>query len=442
VLVLTGTRFCRYEATFVTKYQTKMVVDHHGRGDEPVEPPRPLGAWLLDQLLLFSPRTWWGLLLFLSNVPFAPLDLKSMMQSIMGILLPLLLIAATLPLLKDQISQHPMLPIQNHMGFLSCYMLSPWTIACAVELLSELRTFGFRLHNYRTRRLSPLPEAVACLQQRVTLGRAIRYRRFDVYLPESPSTTQPTTRSTSTALSSTNQQPPQRVILFLPGFLVSHVAYSLVAAQLSDEGFMVVVWSMEPWRMAYRHLGADPSRMAHIQHFLRRNNVLPPKPNHRKNAINNASWALMGHSMGSFAAMRLAAGLWRTTTTTRSFWRSAEIPDQLVMWGAASFPGWTTPLASNKHVRILVLQGSCDGFYRSTFPNRAQFLQDFAECQTKHVLIQGANHANFGSYSLSTTSTIDATNQINGWDQATISRQKQQTLACRLTTQFLKQSKR
>ena len=64
-------------------------------------------------------------------------------------------------------------------------------------------------------------------------------------------------------------------LLFLPGFMVPHSAYSEVAAMISDSGIVVVVLSMEPLRIPAASLGADSRDLKRI---LRRVDTSLPSP--------------------------------------------------------------------------------------------------------------------------------------------------------------------
>ena len=105
------------------------------------------------------------------------------------------------------------------------------------------------LKTFRDMMSSPsltLSRATDVLESRIIHRRAYRTRRYDVYLPPS--------LNTSTDGKTSNDQ---SALLLIPGATVSHEAYSEVAGRLSDEGFVVVVVSLEPFRLANPYFGMD-----------------------------------------------------------------------------------------------------------------------------------------------------------------------------------------
>ena len=139
-----------------------------------------------------------------------------------------------------------------------------------------------------------------------------------------------------------------------------------------------------------------------------------------------------------------------------------DIPIKLILWAPASLPTLATPLPpyptsftaemtrtftpstiqhnrdlnavnSSPPLTVLVVEGSHDALFLATQSSRRQFFQNFVSSQTKQVMIRGANHAHFASYD-------DSKMKVNNpcWDQASISREAQQNLACKYTLQFLK----
>ena len=86
-----------------------------------------------------------------------------------------------------------------------------------------------------------------------------------------------------------------RANLLLPGYGISHLAYSEVACRLSNAGVVVVVvvTSMEPLRIAHRHLGADCLSMGRIMKRV-------------QGGSTSYKWHLLGHSAGAFGALHLA----------------------------------------------------------------------------------------------------------------------------------------
>jgi len=190
-------------------------------------------------------------------------------------------------------------------------------------------------------------------------------------------------------------------LLFIPGALISHTAYSEVAAKLSDQGVCVVTVSMEPCRMATLHLGANEKRFRRIRRHV--NTLLPSK----------ASWSIGGHSLGSFAAMRLARNNYKS----------------LIMWGSANFANTRTNLRDCTDLPVLVVQGSNDALCAMDDASFIDFNSDFPKSKTTYKTIRGAAHSWFAS--------------IDGGDPkflglSAITMERHQEEAARITANFLK----
>jgi pimeloyl-ACP methyl ester carboxylesterase len=128
-----------------------------------------------------------------------------------------------------------------------------------------------------------------------------------------------------------------------------------------------------------------------------------------------AEWSLGGHSMGAFAAMRLAFELQ---------------PTKLVFWGMGSFPEVRTNISSVK-CPVLVINGSNDMLCQYTPESR----QEFRRALPSHFLdklIHGGTHDGFATYP--NNSLFDG---VPG-----ITREKQHRLVVAATSNFLLQSKR
>jgi len=85
-----------------------------------------------------------------------------------------------------------------------------------------------------------------------------RTQKYDVYLP-STNPPPPTKGGPSKPLPQKKQK--KKAILFFPGALVPHEAYSDVASYLAEQGqCIVVVMSFEPFRLATEYFGADQKK--------------------------------------------------------------------------------------------------------------------------------------------------------------------------------------
>jgi pimeloyl-ACP methyl ester carboxylesterase len=223
----------------------------------------------------------------------------------------------------------------------------------------------------------PLPDAIEALRDHVQQQRCLRRRRYDLYFPP---------------LLQPQPQPPS-AILFFPGAGISQVAYAGVAARLSNAGHYVVVPSMEPFRLALPHLGADLWDIGRILRNVQRD-------------INHTSchWTFAGHSMGSFAAMNLWAEHYYSYYLEHNF----QVSPQLVLWAMSYLPMyccWNLTrikdiMESNHHppVGILIIQGQDDQFLEMTaqYKEEFQLLLPKNHCQLE--TIPGGTHHGFASY--------------------------------------------
>lgn len=141
---------------------------------------------------------------------------------------------------------------------------------------------------------------------------------------------------------------------------------------------------MEPSRMATYHLGADAHRMKRIMRHVSTLIAL-------RQSSKSILWSIGGHSMGSFAAMRLAKELNDDDDD------GTTMPiSHLFLWGAADFPNTRTDLR-NSTLPVLVLQGSNDVLCRMTASQLNEFKSDFPLQTTRYQTIDGAAHNWFAS---------------------------------------------
>lgn len=301
-----------------------------------------------DKLLLLSPSTWFGFLHQLNRSPFAQFRIDLLFRSILGLLLPLL--AFSLSNLDPRI----VIP------------LSPWAIGIIHGgIVPPMKQIYNTAHVWKTRRKNPISASQTLYAERIASGRCVRCGRFDIFLPNT---------NNSTSFPSHNNI--KNALLWLPGALIAHTAYSNVASQLSDAGICVVSVSMEPCRMASPYLGATPRRLKRIQKRVER--MLDCKSNNKNS--HGLTWSVGGHSLGSFAAMAVAEELKVSS---------------LIMWGSANLRNTRTDL-SRSTIPTLVVQGSSDKLCDMDEVTLAEFRRDFPS-NTIYKTIQGGGHSWFAS---------------------------------------------
>jgi pimeloyl-ACP methyl ester carboxylesterase len=225
----------------------------------------------------------------------------------------------------------------------------------------------------------------------VESGRVYRTRRYDVYLPP------PAPAGTSASTSTSNHS---HAILFLPGAGVEHVAYSAPATLLSNAGYTVVVVSAEPLLMGLPELGTTVSAMRRIQQAVERrhyHSAFPSKRAARKNTgitpRLKMTWALLGHSMGSFTACQLAEEF------CKSNMGDTEANSKVVMWGSAPFIDYLPDLSGQQRLPILVVQGSRDVIIQAfgTEELTKLFWQRLPE-DSAELVLAGGTHSGFANY--------------------------------------------
>jgi pimeloyl-ACP methyl ester carboxylesterase len=329
---------------------------------------QPWGTKFLNALYLFSPRTWLGALQFQASSPFRSLDLPGLFQGLLGVIVP----AIVLGILSNVTGRH----------LLIACALSPWTVSSIQSITAPLAVFASNMQAWKEfRTMTASRDVLIKFQDRIDQHRAIRYRRYDVFLP---------------------REYNGRAIIFFPGAFMDHTDYSEIAGTLSDFGLAIVVVSVEPLRLASRSLGADPGRVQRIMKQVDQRHLAYP-----------ADWSLGGHSLGSFAAMRLALSLQ---------------PSGLVMWGSAFFPMSMTNISANTNTRALVIQGSNDKMCIMHETELEIFMTNLPPSSTIHI-IEGASHNQFGSYS--------GKPHFDGVPR--ISKQEQHRQTCEVTANFLLQ---
>jgi alpha-beta hydrolase superfamily lysophospholipase len=373
--------------------------------------PQPWGTKLLDTCRLLSPFMWWGI------ATIKNIDVKPILTSFMGVVLPVLvyqlaksggLIQAAVTAVGRQgisssrssgsnIGIWPLSSVaadfsapNSNSNLLIPYLLSPWTLGMIWCARSPVRQIWSAVRLTQSLRAATNAAAWQSLVEGVESGRVYRTRRYDVYLP-------PPSAHTGTPISTSNHP---HAILFLPGLGVEHVAYSAPATLLSNAGYTVVVVSAEPLLMGLPEMGTTVSAMRRIQQAVERRHYhsdFSSKMAARKKSSTPArlkmTWALLGHSMGSFTACQLAQEF------CKSNMGDTEANSKVVMWGSAPFIDYLPDLSGHQRLPILVVQGSRDAIIRAfgTEELTKQFWQRLPE-DTAELVLDGGTHSGFANY--------------------------------------------
>lgn len=177
---------------------------------------------------------------------------------------------------------------------------------------------------------------------------------------------------------------PATGFVFVPGGRVDYRVYSPVLHQIAAQGFFVAVVKVRI-NLAFFDINAPDrviSQYPNIQH-----------------------WAVGGHSLGGVAAASYVA-------------KHLDALDGLVFW--ASYPADDS--LTNSTLKVLSVYGTRDMGGEASFEkSRAQLPAD-----AQFVVIEGGNHAQFGSYG-----------PQQGDNTATISAEEQWAQATAATVQFL-----
>ncbi len=397
---------------------------------------------LENGLRFLSPKTWWGMIDFeCKRGPMSHFDIARTAQSAKGLLVPLLflLILRLVMVPKSQSSPSLITMLRKSQSATTIpfwklfipIVASPWCLQCLYQLYYQLT---MPLKNFRAMVSSPsatLSRATDMLKSRIIHRRAYRTRRYDVYLPPS--------LNTSTDNKTSNDQ---AALLLIPGATVSHEAYSEVAGRLSDEGFVVVVLSLEPFRLANPYFGTNIALAKRIMnevtekiHRMPENLVESSDEGEQLLQAKSLEWTLVGHSMGAFGAMQLFRAfaddrrdnLRKTSSTNNS---TMSMSKKLVLWGLAAFIESATDLSNQKDAQILVLQASNDvlvEYQRARDGELAAFFPPTIVTET----IAGGTHEGFSSYEPRFQLELDGMKEP-------ISLDKQQKQACEKTARFLR----
>ena len=369
------------------------------------------------------------------------IDWELLPQGLLGLLLPLILFAVAKHGLQLLSSSLPLsLGSKNILPFniLKCYMLSPWACHCVLAGIAkpfvQLGQVGLRQQDFRS---LPRPEAVSILNELVATSRVIRYRRYDMYLPPDVRVGTGSDRS-ATEIQGTNDSSrqrangtptkshAQRAILWFPGAGIDIASYAPVAFQLSEGGYVVVLPSMEPFRLAQEHLGAEWSSIRRIMWRVQQQ-LAAATENGSTTSSEKLEWIIAGHSAGSFAAMRLAHELHtKQQQRSRFFNDTFDISSKLVMWASMYLHHYGSCLKDTP-IEVLLIQADNDALLAMTKDAKDSFHAKFLPQACRHVTVKGGTHEGFASYQ----SPLEEVGRI--------SREAQQSKACQETLKFLQQ---
>jgi len=179
-------------------------------------------------------------------------------------------------------------------------------------------------------------------------------------------------------------QSPETGLIFYPGGKVDYRAYSPVLKMIADEGYLVVLVPV-PLNLAFFDINVADLVKAEYPEIQ--------------------NWAVGGHSLGGVAASSYASN-------------HSDITG-LVLW--ASYPADDSLLV--KDTKIISIYGTQDGQ-----KEKLDESHDLLPAGTTFVVIEGGNHAQFGSYGPQA-----------GDNEATISPEEQWTQIAAATTEFLKE---
>jgi dienelactone hydrolase len=170
---------------------------------------------------------------------------------------------------------------------------------------------------------------------------------------------------------------PTTGFVFVPGGRVDYRVYAPVLHQIAARGFFVAVVKVRI-NLAFFDLNAPErviSQYPNIQH-----------------------WAVGGHSLGGVAAASYVS-------------KHLDVVDGLVFW--ASYPGDNS--LTNATIKVISIYGTKDmGGMASFEQSRAQLPAD-----TQFVVIDGGNHAQFGSYGPQAGDNVAAISPEEQWAQVT-----------------------
>jgi hypothetical protein len=178
---------------------------------------------------------------------------------------------------------------------------------------------------------------------------------------------------------SPTQKSPETGFIFYPGGRVDYRAYAPALNKIAASGCLVVLTPV-PLNLAF--FGASQA-----------NEVLAAFPEIK-------TWALGGHSLGGTAASIFV------------YDNPGKI-NGLVLW--ASYPAGSNNLSGRKDLKVLSISGSKDGLATPEKINAARPL--LPADHTQWLVIEGGNHAQFGSYGFQPGDNAAGIGEVEQQDQ-------------------------
>jgi len=265
-------------------------------------------------------------------------------------------------------------------------LISPLSVGTILQI-PEIHKFFSRLDTWRLSRLEADYDATLSLAQDIQSNCALRCDRFDVFFPP------------ACPERMDEVQMKRKAMVFIPGALVSHTAYAVVASRLARDGNMiVVVMSLEPLRLASENLGAGFHDLLRVMKRIdklwneecRRRHVEQGLlvRNYEKAEL---GWCIGGHSYGGYTALNLAPQLDR-------YLKTVGRPERLKVVASAVGVKFLTDLSENENIDVLVINGSNDSLIELKTREAVMEFQSKLPPTAKCVNILGGTHHNFASY--------------------------------------------
>ncbi|KAL7473106.1 hypothetical protein ACHAXS_013464 [Conticribra weissflogii] len=361
-------------------------------------------------------------------------------------------------------------------------LLSPVTMDIIFNHFAPLLNSVFsRLMIATISRKSPDSNTRKSLSQRVKNGRVIRHHGYDLFLPPKPPVPskmetfvsetrrdvgpraikndwkQSTLNSNGNSTPSEDKRKSIQSLIFIPGFAIHHSAYADVAARMSDMGVPVAVLSLEPLRLAHKLLGTSVNELKRllklageevVQYYKLHNLV-----DHKTEQPFIVNWAIGGHSMGGYATLDLGKellGMNESVSVTLSNGSISRLSYQLVVWAAGPWANLVPNLRGNSSslplqtpsdmsgarpdpFRVLIILASNDNIAKfESNEQKEELLSKLPKKTTVLNVIEGGNHAGFGSYD---TAAGKSRVKIDG--ERDIPLEVQHAEACSQTVHFL-----
>jgi Alpha/beta hydrolase family len=324
----------------------------------------PFGAETIYRLSLLSPYTWWRIsVLRKHRVLFLPSIIEGM--TVVSVSSLGLWMSSFRRIKHIEKCGHATLT--SSLSTVKTYVLCSLSAAIVVRVGHFFSDVVADLIKQYKQRSQATDIAWKCLSDLIVLGRAYRTIWYDVYLP--------CAKADAHKLQFETAIP----ILFLPGATVEHSSYAGIGRLLAEYGYVVVVMSLEPMRVADGFLSGSNLSLL----FTAMKNI--SSKHYASSELQTEHWVLMGHSMGSLAATKLVSSLGIR---------------RLIMIGSAPFVDFMEDI-SRSDVKVQVIQGSKDMVIES-FGNAAlvdAYWKNLpSEAKTFCHVIEGGTHSGFANY--------------------------------------------